>query len=342
MWSNTIRARQPLEKLCVLDDGVAEHMDLDVPAEIVDALRQRLEHVDGGRAGLDEIEADAANAEVVQPLEFGIGDAGVDHRHAMRAWAQPPHRVEGAGIVGPVGRGRDDDVARRAEPLLKPAIVVDGRVLRSQLGVGSDRKAAVVNVHVTVARVRRRLELWRLRSRRPGHGLRMSGRCVQSACHDEGRSHGFEKASAGSGAAHVYPPHGRTGDPPADAIRLRQSRAASKSRTRGGRASGECGNLEALSSHAGAISEASLRRRGVDGRDNPRIKSGDGHDDRDHAAPARADSRSKPTSASRLSESRKTEATASVRPARRMRTRPSLAPMSPSTTRSSHFSAWPT
>ena len=33
------RARQPLKKVGVLDDGVAKHMDLDVPAEIVDALR---------------------------------------------------------------------------------------------------------------------------------------------------------------------------------------------------------------------------------------------------------------------------------------------------------------
>ena len=196
------RAGQPLKKVCVLDDGVAQHMDLDVPAEVVDALRQRLEHVDRGGAGLDEIEADAANAEVVQPLEFGIGDARIDHRHAARAWPQLGHRVERAGIIGAVGRGRDDDVARRADPLLKPAIVVDGRVAWTQLGGGSNRKAAVVNVHVTVARVRRRFEFWRFRSRRPGDGLGVPCRCVQSACHDNCRSHGREKASAGSGAAH--------------------------------------------------------------------------------------------------------------------------------------------
>ena len=63
--------------------------------------------------------------------------------------------------------------------------------------------------------------------------------------------------------------------------------------------------------------------------------------DLSHAAPARA-SRSRLTSASRLATSRNTEATASVRPARRMRTRPSFPAISPSTTRSSHFSAWPT
>ena len=182
---------------------VAKHMDLDVPAEIVDALRQGLEHVDRGRAGLDEIEADAANAEVVQPLEFGVGDARIDHRHAARARAELGHRVERAGIIGSVGRGRDDDVARRADPLLKQAIVVDGRVGWTQLGGGGNRKAAVVNVHVTVARVRRRFEFWRFGSRRPGHGLRRVRRRVESACHHDCRSHCFEKASAGYGAAHA-------------------------------------------------------------------------------------------------------------------------------------------
>ena len=189
------RAGQPLKKSRVVGDGVTQHMDLDVPAKTVDALRQRLEHVDRGRAGLDEIEADAANAKVVQPLEFGIGHPGVDHRHAARVSAKPGHRVERAGIVGPVGRGIDDDIARGAEPLLQQAIVVDGRIARMQLGGWSDRKATVVNVHMAVARVRRRFEFWHVRSRRPGHGLGLGLR-LESACHDDCRSHGFEERRA--------------------------------------------------------------------------------------------------------------------------------------------------
>ncbi len=150
------RAGQTLKKVRVLDDGVAEDMDLDVPAEIVDALRQGREHVDRGGAGLDKIEAYAANAEVVQALEFGVGDARIDNRHAARACAELGHRVKRARIIGSVGRGCDDDVARRADPLLKQAIVVDRCVGWTDLGGGSNRKAAVVNVHVTVARVWRR------------------------------------------------------------------------------------------------------------------------------------------------------------------------------------------
>ena len=204
---------------------VAQHMDLDVPAEIVDPLRQRLEHVDGGGAGLDEIEADAANALIVQPLEFGVGDARIDHRDAAGGRAELGHRVEGAGIVRPVGRRRDHDVARRADPLLKQAIGVDGRIRRPQLGVGSDRKAAVVNVHVTVAGVRRRLQLWRFGSRRPGHGLlRLRRRRFEPACHDDCRSHCSEKASAGHDAAHACTLAWPGGGPPTDRIRVGQFR----------------------------------------------------------------------------------------------------------------------
>ena len=55
---------------------------------------------------------------------------------------------------------------------------------------------------------------------------------IQSACHDDGRSHGFEKASAGYGAAHARILPAAGGDPLAGGVRLRQSRAASKSPTR--------------------------------------------------------------------------------------------------------------
>ena len=192
------RRGQPLQKVRSLDDLLAQHMDLHVPAEIVDALRQGLEHVDCRRAGLDEIEAYAAYAEAVQPLEFGVCDARIDHRNAARARAELRHRVQGAGIVRAVSRWRDDNVARRADTLLEKAIVVDRRIGGPELGVRRDRKAAVINVHVRVAGVRRRLEFRRFRSRRPGHGLSLSCRRIQSARHDDRRSHGLEDASAGS------------------------------------------------------------------------------------------------------------------------------------------------
>src|SRR6266567_7672999 len=64
----------------VLDsrDLLALHVDLDVPAEIVDPLRQRLDHLRRGGASLDEIEADAPDAEAIEAFELGVGDRGVD------------------------------------------------------------------------------------------------------------------------------------------------------------------------------------------------------------------------------------------------------------------------
>ena len=97
------RRRQPLEEVRDLDDLVAQHMDLDVPAEIVDALRQRLEHLDRRCARLDEVEADSANAEIIEPLELGVGDARIDDRDATCGRAELGHRIEGAGIIGSVG-----------------------------------------------------------------------------------------------------------------------------------------------------------------------------------------------------------------------------------------------
>jgi hypothetical protein len=50
IWSNTIGEGRPPQKVRSLDDLIAQHMDLDMPAEIIDALRQWLEHVDGDGA----------------------------------------------------------------------------------------------------------------------------------------------------------------------------------------------------------------------------------------------------------------------------------------------------
>ena len=78
--------------------------------------------------GLHQIEADAADPEAVEPLQFGVGDAGIDHADAAGRAAELGDRVERDGIVGAVGRRRHDHVASRADPLLQPAIVVDGRI----------------------------------------------------------------------------------------------------------------------------------------------------------------------------------------------------------------------
>ena len=54
-----------------LQDLGGRRVDLDVPAELVDPLGQRLQHLGRCSAGLGQIEADAANAERVHALEYG-------------------------------------------------------------------------------------------------------------------------------------------------------------------------------------------------------------------------------------------------------------------------------
>src|ERR1700722_12943450 len=105
---------------------IAQHMDLDVPAEIVDALRQWLEHVDCRSSGLDEIEADAANTEVVEPLQFGVGDGRIDHRDAAGSRAELGHRIESAGIILSLPPNRDvrgRQSATTASRRLRPSAV---------------------------------------------------------------------------------------------------------------------------------------------------------------------------------------------------------------------------
>ena len=79
-------ARQAFEQRGVLDDLVGAHVDLHVPAEIGDALAQRLDHVDRHRGGarIEHREADAANAAVGERLQLRVGDARMHHRDAAR------------------------------------------------------------------------------------------------------------------------------------------------------------------------------------------------------------------------------------------------------------------
>ena len=161
-----------------------------------------------------------------EPLEFGVGDARIDHRDAAGGRAELGHRVEGAGIVRAVGRRRDHDGARRADPLLQQAIGVDGRIRRPELGVRRDRKPAVVNVHVAVAGVRRRLQFRRFDARRPGRGLlRLPLGSAEPASRHDRCSHRSQQDSSGDFVAHArFLPRLRY--KPIDRIKVSQSRNA--------------------------------------------------------------------------------------------------------------------
>src|ERR1700753_3039071 len=83
-------------------------VDLDIPAEGGDTLRQGFHHFDRGRAIFGEGEANAAYAGCVQFFQLSVGDLGIDDGNAAGRWAELMKSVEEAAIIDAVGRGRDD------------------------------------------------------------------------------------------------------------------------------------------------------------------------------------------------------------------------------------------
>ena len=189
-----------------LHDLDGRRVDLDVPAEVVDPLRQGLDHLGRRGARLRQIEANAPHPEPVHALEV-LGRHGVvDDRDHARRRAELGQRLEMAPVVDAVGRGLHEDVARRPDALLEGAIVHHQRVARAQRGLRIDRVLGVVDVVVTVGGVGRGLQLRRLGAHRPLD--RLGGRGTGS---DGGQRRGGDSlqhvAPIPGLSAHRCPPH---------------------------------------------------------------------------------------------------------------------------------------
>ncbi len=112
--------------------------------------------------GIEEGEADSPDAPVGHLLQLSVGDPGVDDR-------DPPgigrpelgDGVEGDGVGRAVGAGRHDHGPRRSDPLLEAAVFRRAGVRHEPFGRPGGREAAVVDVEVAIAGVRRRLEFRR-------------------------------------------------------------------------------------------------------------------------------------------------------------------------------------
>ena len=123
-------AGQPLQQIGRGDDLVGAQMDLHMPAERLDALRQRLDHVDRGGGGprIELGEADAADAAVGHALELGVGDVGMNHGDAARLRPELRDGVERHLVVGDIGRRRHHDDPAGADALLEQPVVRDAGV----------------------------------------------------------------------------------------------------------------------------------------------------------------------------------------------------------------------
>ena len=123
-WSNTTVPGSRCSRSAASTIWSAAQMDLHVPAERRDALRQRLDHVDGGGRGLriELGEADAAHAAVGQPPAA---------RRRSRPDA-PPRRRAPAGRAAPARRASPRCRCRRPRAAPPPTRLVPMRCWNSR------------------------------------------------------------------------------------------------------------------------------------------------------------------------------------------------------------------
>ena len=170
-------ARQPVEHVLGGQRRRGRRVELHVPSHRRDPLRHRLQHVHGGgAAGGGDVEPHAAHPGGIEPLQFGVADAVIDHRDAARRRPAFAERLDEAVVEDAVGRGLHDHVAAGADPLLQQPIVRNRGIARPQRRIGIDLEARRIDVMMAVGGVRWRLGLRRCRADRPRHLLRLRGR----------------------------------------------------------------------------------------------------------------------------------------------------------------------
>src|SRR4051794_15394686 len=99
-------------------------MDLDVPAQIVHPLRQRLEHVRCRGTGLDQVEPDSSYTGCAEALELRIRNARVDYCDCTCSGPELLYSIEGAPVVRSVTGGLYDHGPSRSQALLQQSIIL--------------------------------------------------------------------------------------------------------------------------------------------------------------------------------------------------------------------------
>ena len=115
-----VRHREAGEHLGVIDEIGGIDVQHKVPAEPGDALHHRPEALGLGRPAemLDEVEASAPDAGVVELAELVVAERLVDHRHAGIATASVAESVEHRRVVGAVAARLHENGVLQAEALL--------------------------------------------------------------------------------------------------------------------------------------------------------------------------------------------------------------------------------
>ena len=176
------RHRRSLERRRQFADAIGRHVDLQMPADLGQP-RAELDDLVDRRAFaemLHVMEAHAAEALRVAPLEFGVGDVDRHQGDAEISAAFGGQRVGGGGEVEAVRGAMHDHAALDAEKLVAREQRLLRRVGRRVAAAEGKARARPEHVHMGVAGAGRQLEFRLARRRRPG---RRDGGGVGGLCH---------------------------------------------------------------------------------------------------------------------------------------------------------------
>ncbi len=177
------RHRRAPERRRQFADPLGCHMDLQMPADIGEP-RAELDHLVDRRAFaemLHVMEAHAAEALRVAPLELGVGDGDRHQRHAQVSAAFGGERVGGGGKVETVRGAMHDHAALDAEKSVPREQRLLRRVGRRVAAPKGKARARPKHMHMGIAGAGRQLQFRLARRRRPG---RREGGGVGGVCHE--------------------------------------------------------------------------------------------------------------------------------------------------------------
>ena len=151
------RHRQVAEIIRQLRQVAPVDQELNVPAKQRDTVGHGSHpaHLDAAR--IEDIDADAPDAGPVHVAERRFVDRLVDHGDAPTAGTEARHGVQGAGVVGAIDAGLDDDAALNPKGRHDPAVGVDRGVGRRVGATGRvwEARRRAENMKMAIAGPRR-------------------------------------------------------------------------------------------------------------------------------------------------------------------------------------------
>src|SRR6267142_4654710 len=146
-------ARQPVNLRLDFRQLAPVELDIGVPAERMHARHQGIHDVEAERAAVERHDAQPADAAAGEALELGVGNAGLDHGYAFRAFSNFLYCIQSDAVVVRVSVGLHHDHALETEALLHGAVVRRREMTRYECA-RCPRHGGIVDVHVRVGRAR--------------------------------------------------------------------------------------------------------------------------------------------------------------------------------------------